>query len=120
MSESERKRRRENNRFSTKINFLAWLVEVETLIKTFSLKIWLIEVPKLWLKTFISLKILIDKVSLLSAFGCPSCHVALSSEQRGKVYRMGILVDNSEPYFCTMVAFLFDFSPLCIFKCVLK
>ena len=28
VSESERKKRRESNRFSTKINFLAWLVEV--------------------------------------------------------------------------------------------
>ena len=71
MSESERKRRKENNRFSTKINFLAWLVEVETLIKTFSLKICLIEVPKRWLKTFISLKIITFSFWVPSLSCCP-------------------------------------------------
>ena len=50
---------------------------------------------------------------MLSASGCPPCHAALSCQQRGKVYWMGILVNNGEPFFAHGLH-LFDFSPLCV------
>ena len=97
VSESERKKRRESNRFSTKINFSVWFIEVITLNFHWSdnLKLQSFQVfPRGPLK-----KWLFRLHAFFSAFGCPFCYSTPSSEQRGKNDWMGIHVHNGKHTF---------------------